>query len=82
MHIRIVESYVRKGSRLMLSGAIRTRKWTDKHGNNRYTTEIIVAQFGSRMIMIDPKIIDERTNYTNGGGSSSIEKEIDDDVPF
>jgi single-strand DNA-binding protein len=42
----IVEKYVRKGSRLLVEGKLQTRKWTDNAGADRYTTEIVVAQFG------------------------------------
>lgn len=40
----IVGEYLRKGSKLYVEGSIRTRKWQDKSGNDRYTTEIIAAE--------------------------------------
>ena len=36
----VVEKYVKKGTQLYVEGKIRTRQWTDKSGNTRYTTEI------------------------------------------
>lgn len=36
-----VEKYVKKGSNLFVSGKLRTRKWTDQQGNNRYSTEVL-----------------------------------------
>ena len=41
----VVSQYVEKGHLLMLEGSLRTRKWEDKEGKDRYTTEIIVSKF-------------------------------------
>lgn len=40
----IVDKYVKKGSQVYIEGRIETRKWTDKNGNNKYTTEIVADQ--------------------------------------
>lgn len=37
----VVEKYVRKGSKLYVEGRLKTRSWTDKEGNTRYTTEVL-----------------------------------------
>lgn len=47
----IAGKYVRKGSKLYLEGNIRTRKWTDNQGQDRYTTEIVANE----MQMLDSK---------------------------
>ncbi len=47
----IMQDYIRKGSKVFVSGQLRTRKWQDKQGNDRYTTEIIA----DTMIMLDGK---------------------------
>ena len=47
----IVGEYVRKGSKLYIEGALRTRKWQDQSGNDRYTTEIVASQ----MQMLDSR---------------------------
>jgi single-strand DNA-binding protein len=47
----IVEKYVKKGQQLYLVGKIKTRKWTDKDGNDKFTTEILCNQ----MLMIGKK---------------------------
>lgn len=51
----VVERYVKKGSKLYLSGQLQTRKWTDQSGQERYTTEIVLSGFGSELIMLDGK---------------------------
>lgn len=40
----IIDKYVRKGDRLYVEGSLRTRKWKDSQGNDRYTTEIIAHE--------------------------------------
>ena len=47
----IVGEYLRKGSKIYLEGALRTRKWQDKTGVERYTTEVVAAE----MQMLDKK---------------------------
>lgn len=41
----IITQYVKKGSKLFVEGKLQTRKWQDKEGRDRYTTEIVVAEF-------------------------------------
>ena len=55
----IVQQYVHKGSKLYVEGRLQTRKWQDKEGHDRYTTEIV----GNEMQMLDSK----------GGSSASFE---------
>ena len=40
----IVDKYVKKGSQVYVEGRLETRKWTDKNGNEKYTTEIVADQ--------------------------------------
>lgn len=44
--VRIVEKHVRKGDYLLMRGKIKTRKWTDQAGEQRYSTEIHVHKIG------------------------------------
>ena len=55
----IVGEYLRKGSKIYVEGSLRTRKWQDKAGIERYTTEIVAAE----MHMLDRK----------GGGIESFD---------
>ena len=82
----IAGEYLKKGSKVFIEGSLRTRKWEDKNGNDRYTTEIVARE----MQMLDSK-----------GGSSNYESkssdapssaptasnhadmdDFDDDIPF
>lgn len=49
----IVKQYVKKGSKLYIEGSLRTRKWTDNKGVERYTTEVMLQGFNSVLQMLD-----------------------------
>ncbi|MBF0589718.1 MAG: single-stranded DNA-binding protein [Magnetococcales bacterium] len=51
----IAQQYLRKGSKVFIEGSLHTEKWTDKQGQDRYTTKIKVAGFNSQMIILDPR---------------------------
>jgi single-strand DNA-binding protein len=55
----IAERYLKKGSKVYVSGSLQTRKWQDKDGQERYTTEVVLQGFGGELTMLDGK----------GGGS-------------
>ena len=50
--VKIVEKYVKKGSRLYLCGQNKTRKWTDKEGVERYTTEVMLRPYRGELILL------------------------------
>ncbi len=51
----IAEKYVKKGSKLYVSGALKTRKWEDKNGVERYTTEVVLSAFNGELTLLDGK---------------------------
>ncbi|CAM4389992.1 MAG: Single-stranded DNA-binding protein [Legionellaceae bacterium] len=81
----IAGQYLKKGSKVYVEGAIRTNKWQDKDGQDRYTTEIIADE----MQMLDsPNQNSARESFTPAQPSSMPQpKEMqmpnfDDDIPF
>ncbi|MFZ9709165.1 MAG: single-stranded DNA-binding protein [Steroidobacteraceae bacterium] len=83
----IAGEYLRKGSQVYIEGRLRTRKWQDKQGNDRYTTEIVANE----MQMLGGGRGGMGGGEARGGGAraeaepvrSSTEKdEFDDDIPF
>jgi single-strand DNA-binding protein len=50
---KIVEQYLKKGSKVYLEGALQTRKWQDKDGNDKYSTEVVLQGFNSQLTMLD-----------------------------
>lgn len=51
--VGVVERYLRKGSKVYIEGQLRTRKWQDQSGNDRYTTEVVVGGPKSALVMLD-----------------------------
>lgn len=69
----IAEQYLRKGSQVYVEGSLRTRKWTDKDGQEKYTTEIRADQMqmlGSRQGMGEPSGNDDGYGAGSAGGGS------------
>jgi len=50
---KIAEQYLKKGAKVYLEGALQTRKWEDKDGQTRYTTEVVLQGFNAQMTMLD-----------------------------
>ena len=63
--VRIAEQYLRKGSKVYIEGQLQTRKWQDKSGNDRYSTEVAVQGFSGTLKMLDG------ANNSGGGGGAS-----------
>lgn len=51
--VGVAERFLRKGSKVYIEGQLRTRKWQDATGNDRYTTEISVGGFDGKLVMLD-----------------------------
>lgn len=66
--VGVVERYVKKGSKLYIEGKLQTRKWQDRDGNDKYTTEIVLQGPGSNMTMLDSANSQGGGNVGYGGG--------------
>lgn len=51
--VGVAEKYLRKGSKVYIEGQLRTRKWQDASGNDRYSTEVSVGGIGGVLTMLD-----------------------------
>jgi single-strand DNA-binding protein len=51
--VGVAERFLRKGSKVYIEGQLRTRKWQDQSGNDRYTTEVSVGGFDGKLVMLD-----------------------------
>ncbi|HYF09137.1 MAG TPA: single-stranded DNA-binding protein [Acetobacteraceae bacterium] len=51
----VAEKYLRKGSKVYLEGKLETRKWQDKDGQDRYTTEVVLRNFGGELTLLDSR---------------------------
>ena len=51
--VRVAEQYLRKGSKVFIEGQLETRKWQDQSGQDRYSTEVVLRNYGGTMTMLD-----------------------------
>ena len=50
---KVAEQYLKKGAKVYIEGALQTRKWTDKDGVEKYSTEMVLQGFNSNLTMLD-----------------------------
>jgi len=94
---KIVEQYLKKGSKVYLEGALQTRKWQDKDGHDRYSTEVVLQGFNSQLTMLDragggaasagedfgsPGPTAARKPAMAGAGGGGKRDDMDDEIPF
>ena len=93
---KVAEQYCKKGSKVYIEGQLQTRKYTDKDGNERQTTEIVLQRFRGELTLLDSKPSDgERQEREPAGRTYAMRKSdggsntkprmsdaIDDDIPF
>ena len=95
--VRVAENYLKKGSKVYIEGSLQTRKWQDRDGNDKYTTEVVLQGFGGTLIMLDSRNSGSGRSYNQdpgyGGGSGGSRSasaqegpkedfDLDDDIPF
>jgi len=93
--VDIVEKYVKKGSKIYVEGEIQTRKWQDKDGNDRYTTEVILQGYNSNLTLLDsrnnPQMSSNNSDQMDQsksiednsfGSQSNDSDDLDEDIPF
>ncbi|MDR1267846.1 MAG: single-stranded DNA-binding protein [Holosporales bacterium] len=86
----IVERYLHKGSKVYIEGQIRTRRWQDANGVERYTTEIVLSRFRGELTILDSRSGSEGGMPREGvppeaeteGGEAAPLADFDDDIPF
>ena len=52
---KVVEQYCKKGSKVYVEGKLQTRKWQDKDGHDRYTTEIVLQRFRGELTLLNSR---------------------------
>lgn len=74
----VIQKYVKKGSKIYIEGQIKTRKWQDKSGQDKYSTEIVLDGFKGQLVMLDSK--GEGPGPSNE--STMTQGEMNDDIPW
>ena len=93
--VGICERYLKKGAKVYIEGQLETRKWTDKDGQEKYTTEVVLRPYRGELTMLDSK--GSGGGGYGGGGEPSFEgggssggsfgggsslPDLNDDIPF
>ena len=86
---KIVEQYLKKGSKVYLEGSLQTRKWQDKDGHDRYSTEVVLQGFNSQLALLDTRggsgAADTSDSDFGDRGPSAVpgkSSDMDDEIPF
>lgn len=93
--VKVAESYLKKGAKVYIEGAIQTRKWADASGQEKFSTEIVLQKFRGELTMLDGRAGDGEREMGESGssfggaprGRSSAPREefsadLDDEIPF
>jgi single-strand DNA-binding protein len=83
----VAEKYLRKGSKVYVEGQLQTRKWTDKDGQEKYSTEVVLQNFRGELTMLDGRGGEGGGGGGGGRGASEApasfqRDEMDDEIPF
>lgn len=73
----VAERYLTKGSKVYVEGQLQTRKWTDKDGQERYTTEVVLQRFRGEMVMLGDK-----GDAQPKAAAKASSMDLDDEIPF
>jgi single-strand DNA-binding protein len=92
--VGVVEAYVRKGKQVYVEGAVKTRKWTDQNGNDRFMTEVVLDTFKGEIVLCG-KASDSDSGQRGERATGMTRDEalndnrpirptnpVDDDIPF
>lgn len=85
----IAERYLKKGSKVYIEGQLETRKWTDKDGQDKYSTEVVLRPFNGEIIMLSGKSVNgppPASSADDYGTTKSKDQpaggDFDDEIPF
>ncbi|MFM9890359.1 MAG: single-stranded DNA-binding protein [Rickettsiales bacterium] len=96
--VRVAKNYLHKGSKVYIEGQLQTRKWTNKEGQEQYSTEVVLQGYGGNLTMLDGKRegagggdYGADSGYSQSGNAGyaqqpqrarAVEAEMDDEIPF
>lgn len=92
---KVAEKYLHKGSKVYLEGQLQTRKWTNKDGQDQYSTEVVLQKFRGELVMLDGRSGEggaAMEGASAGGGRKAVaggrgeardfSADPDDEIPF
>lgn len=88
---KVAEKYLKKGSSVYVEGQLQTRKWVDKNGDDRYSTEVVLQNFRGELVMLGDRSggrgeqaasLPSKNNGAPKPANKAIVDDLDDSVPF
>ncbi len=78
--VKVIKSYLKKGSKIYLEGSLHTRKWVDKLGQDRYVAEIILQNYNAELILLDSKNLGEKLSEPDQ--MEDVNETTNDDIDY
>jgi single-strand DNA-binding protein len=79
----IAERYLKKGSKVYIEGQLQTRKWQDRDGNDRYSTEVVLQRYRGELVLLDKAKASAMDRLQDEGQRmENTPAELEDDIPF
>lgn len=81
--VKVIKNYVKKGTKLYVEGQLQTRKWIDNDNQEKYTTEVVLQNYNSNLILLDSKG-EALTNQPSSQNNNPTfdNSDLDDEIPF
>jgi single-strand DNA-binding protein len=85
---RVAEAYLRKGSKVYVEGQLQTRKWQDKDGQDKYSTEVVLQRFRGELVLLggrggeDSGGYEETSDVPAAASPKPLKDLLEDEVPF
>jgi single-strand DNA-binding protein len=76
----VASKYLRKGSKVYLEGSLRTHKWQDQSGQERYSTQVELQGYGASLVLLDKPNGGDRV--TDADAPTPEGRDIEDAIPF
>jgi single-strand DNA-binding protein len=80
---RVIKNYVKKGTKLYIEGQLQTRKWVDNDNQEKYTTEVVLQNFNSTLILLDSRGEAAPNQPSSQNNNPTFDNsDLDDEIPF
>ena len=81
--VRVIKNYVKKGTKLYIEGQLQTRKWVDNDNQEKYTTEVVLQNFNSTLILLDSRGEAAPNQPSSQNNNPTFDNsDLDDEIPF
>lgn len=80
--VKLCAQYINKGSKLYIEGQLETRKWQDKTGTDKYSTEVVLRPYKGIIKLLNSNNVVQRTDVNDLAHQAPPSRDLDDEIPF